>query len=519
MKSPSERPGADERYSALLNNSAAIRAVASAVEGTLGPKGLDCMLVDRHGEVVVTNDGVTILERMDAVHPAARMAINVARAQQQEVGDGTTTATIMAATLVSEGVEQVLRGVPVSRVIEGVRFGLNHSLDALAGMTAPVAGVNDPVLEHVALVAGRGHGDIARLVAGAARMVGERGLKNPSFKLSDCVLLQDGPESGLFLGVIVERQRVSREMPLRVANARLLIVDDALEPEEVDVEALATEAGFARYMELRDQFLESLRRAVNLGVNVVMTDRGICDAAEEYLAGAGVMAVQRVANSELRRVAQHVGAKMLKRTGLKKTPEEMADCLGTAGEVYEDERLRHIRILEGKGEPLPTILIGAATSEMGGERARMARDAADSLQSAYRGGVVPGGGAAELAAMRRLAERRNTAGGMAVYGVDSVIAALRRPLAQIAANSGFNALEKVEQVIAAQEQCGSDSLGLNCDTGEIADMGYLGILDPAPVKMYALKAAGELAESILRINVIMRQRDDGAGMAGEPGGS
>lgn len=508
MKNPGEHPDVDERYSALLNNSAAIRAVASAVEGTFGPRGLDCMLVDRHGGVVVTNDGVTILERMDTAHPAARMAIGVARAQQQEVGDGTTTATIMAGTLVTEGVEQVLKGVPVTRVIEGIRIGLACALETLKGMAKPVSGVADPLLERVARVAGRGHEDLSRLAVGAACMVGGEQLSDPAFKLSGCVLSQEGASDELLPGVIVERQRLSREMPLRVKEARILIIDDALEPEEVEAEALATEAGFARYLALRDEFLANLGRAISLGVNVVMTDRGIGDAAEEFLIDARVLAVQRVANSELRRAAEHTGARMLKRTGLRRAPEELAACLGLAGEVYEDERLKHIKILGGKGRPLPTVLVGAATSEAGGERARMAKDAADSLQAAFRGGVVPGGGAAELAAAGRLYRRRSEVGGMAAYGVDCVIAALRRPLAQIAANCGFNVLEKVEQVSAAQQQTGNDALGIDPDTGEVCDMSLAGVLDPALVKIQALRAAGELAESILRIHTIMRQRSD-----------
>ncbi|MCX7971027.1 MAG: chaperonin, partial [Negativicutes bacterium] len=119
----------DERMAALLANANAIRATAAAVEGTIGPKGLDTMLVDRFGEVVITNDGVTILDKMDTNHPAARMLINIAKAQQAEVGDGTTTATILASSLVDEGVRQVLRGVPVARVIEGMRFGLTAAAE------------------------------------------------------------------------------------------------------------------------------------------------------------------------------------------------------------------------------------------------------------------------------------------------------------------------------------------------------------------------------------------------------
>lgn len=514
LKSTGGQPDVDERYAALLTNSSAVRAVASAVEGTLGPKGLDCMMVDPHGGIVITNDGVTILQRMDAGHPAARMVVNAARAQQQQVGDGTTTATIMAGTLITEGVEQVLRGVPVARVIEGVRFGVSQALEAFAGIARRVETLNDPLLEQVALTAGRGHADIARQVCEAARLVGPEQLLDPAFKLSGAVLSYEGAAGEVFSGVVVDRRRLNRDMPVRVQDARVLVIDDALEPEEIEGEALATESGFARYLALRDGFIQNIRDVIALGVNVVMTDRGISDLAEEVLVDAGVLAVQRVASAELRRVAEHTGARALKRTGLKRSPDELAGCLGRAAEVYEDEKLEHIRVKGGAGRPAATVLVGAATAEVVGERERIARDAADSYQCAFAGGVVPGGGAVELAVMRRLSRVRETMQGMAAYGVDCVLAALKRPLAQIALNAGFNPLEKVEQVLAAQAHDQNDALGVDCDSGEVRDLCAAGVVDPAPVKVHALRAAGELAEAILRINTIIKQRESDI-LAGE----
>jgi len=146
----------DERLAALVTNANAIRAIASAVEGTLGPKGLDTMLVDKFGEVVITNDGVTILTQMEANHPAARMLINIAKAQQEEIGDGTTTATVMTGAMVGTGVEQVSRGVPVAKIIEGLRVGLKRGLELMREKARPVENLDQPVVRQVALVAGRG---------------------------------------------------------------------------------------------------------------------------------------------------------------------------------------------------------------------------------------------------------------------------------------------------------------------------------------------------------------------------
>ena len=160
---------ADESLAALMTNASAVRAIAAAVQGTIGPKGLDTMLVDRFGEVIITNDGVTILDKMDVNHPAAKMVINIAKAQQHEVGDGTTTATIMAGALVNEGVGQVLRGVPVARVIEGIRLGISLAQTELTKRAKAFKDIKDPKLSSIAMVAGRENADIADLVVQAAR--------------------------------------------------------------------------------------------------------------------------------------------------------------------------------------------------------------------------------------------------------------------------------------------------------------------------------------------------------------
>ncbi|WP_418790700.1 TCP-1/cpn60 chaperonin family protein [Phosphitispora sp. TUW77] len=505
----------DERLSALITNSNAVRAIASAVEGTLGPKGLDTMLVDRFGEVVITNDGVTILTTMEANHPAAKMLINIARAQQAEIGDGTTSATVMAGALVGEGVEQVSKGVPVTRVIEGIRAGIKKALELMRERAVSIKGLQDPVLRQVALVAGRDHEDIADLVVAAAGMTGEEKLKDPSFKLSDAIFSEEGADNEVFMGVIINKERICKHMPREVSEAKVLIIDDALEPEELGDEALATEAGFARYQELQEEFRSNLNKIVEMGIKVVLVDRGIDSFAEEVLTDAGIMAVQRVSNKELRKAAEHTGARPIKRTGLRKETADLGKYLGTAEKVFENEKLEHIRILQGGGKPMATILVGAATEEVVGERERIAKDAAASVQASVKGGIVPGGGSIELAVAREVEIVREHVRGMAVYGIDCVVDALKRPFFQIVANAGFNPLEKIGDVIAAQLREGRESLAIDCDTGDVADMFALGVADPALVKVHALKAAGEIAEAILRIDTIIKKKEDSGAQFGK----
>jgi chaperonin GroEL (HSP60 family) len=506
VKQVNENSEIDERLAALINNANAVRAVSAAVEGTIGPKGLDTMLVDKFGNVVITNAGVTILDLMEVNHPAAKMLINVAKAQHQEIGDGTTTATLLAGALIGHGVEQVIRGVPVARVIEGLRFGTQKVLDVFQKQGKNISDVHDPLLKQVALVAGREHGDIADLVVEAAVLIGREKLLDLNFKLADTVFSAVGARNKVFFGVVVNKERLTRQMPEMLEDARILIIDDALEPEEMEGEALGTELGFNRYMALRREFEDNLHKIPSLGVNLVLADRGICDLAEEIFSDLGIMAVQRVSHKELRRVAEHTGARMIKRTGLKKEISELKAYLGRAGWVFEDEKLGQIYIEQGAGKPMATIQVGAATDEVVGERARIAKDAAAAVQSALCGGVLPGGGAIELAALREVEKSRQQLKGMAAFGVDCVVEALKKPFSQIVANAGFNPLEKLGDVISGQSEKDIPSLAINCDTGEVADMYTLGVVDPAPVKIHAFKAAAEVAEAILRIDTIIKMK-------------
>lgn len=509
MKQPNDRPvEVDERLSALLSNAAAVRAVAAAVEGTLGPKGLNCMLVDRFGDVTITNDGSTILDRIEANHPAARMLIRTAKAQDSEVGDGTTTAAVLASALVSEGVSQIARGVPVTKVVEGISLGIRKAREVVQSMTRQIASLDDPLLRQAAYIAGREDAEIADLVVRAAGLLGKDKLTDPGFRLADTVIAKEGAENEVFTGLIVEKERMNRLMPRSLEDVSVLVVDDALEPEQIEDDALGTESGFARYLELKAEFTRNLQKIVDLGVGLLVAHKAVDDAAEDMLTDAGVLVIRRVSARDIARIVEHTGARAIKRTGLRRPADELAGFVGKCARVYEDERLEHIRIIGGAGKPAATILVGAATREVKDERQRIAEDAASAVQAVVNGGVVPGGGSTEIAAAREVLALRESVKGMASYGVDCVIQSLKKPLAQIVANAGFNPLEKVEDVIAAQAERKISSLAVNCDTGEIADMYELGVVDSTNVKLHALKAASEVAEAVLKINTIIRKRDD-----------
>lgn len=499
----------EQKFDLLENNANAVRAVMSAVESTIGPKGLDTMLVDQFGNVVITNDGITILDMMEVNHPVARMLIHAIDAQQEEVGDGTTTAALMAGEMVLHGLEQVNKGVPVAQVLAGLQYGVKEACRLMELEAIQIGSMDTGQLYNIAYIAGRENESIARLIMEGANLIGRDKLLEPGFRFSQRVRAIEGADSQVLNGVLVSKERFSIQMPLELhEQVKVLVIDDALEQEELNKNALTTESGFQQYLILKEEFKTNIQKIIDAGAQAVFVDRGVDDAAAELLEEAGVLVVARVPHKELVDLAEHVGAKLLKRTGLNKSAAELQKQFGTAEHIIGNEKLGNITVLGGAGKAsMATILVGAATGEVVGERERIAKDAAASVQSALQKGLVAGGGAAELAVARQLEQNKNGLSGMAVFGADCVIAALKKPFMQIVTNAGFNPLEKLGDVHKAQELQNNHHLSIDCDTGRIHDLYMAGIVDPLYVKLHSLKTAGEVAEAILRINIIVKKKE------------
>lgn len=498
----------EQKFNLLENNTNAVRAVMAAVESTIGPKGLDTMLVDQFGNVVITNDGVTILNMMEVNHPVASMLIHSINAQQEEVGDGTTTAALMAGEMVMYGLEQVSKGVPVAQVLTGLRYGVKEACRLMEREAVLIGSMDTGQLYNIAYVAGREDEDTARLIMEGAQLIGQDKLLEQNFRFSQRVKAVEGADSEVLNGILISKERLTRQMPLELQeNIKILVIDDALEQEEIKSGALATESGFQQYMVLKEEFKANIQKIIDAGTQAVFVDRGVDDLAAEMLEEAGILVVARVPHKELTDLAEHCGAKMLKRTGLRKSAEEIQKQFGTAMHIIGNEKLAHTKVLYGGGKAMATILVGATTGEVVGEKERIAKDAAASVQSALQKGLVAGGGAAELAVARQLEQNKNVLSGMAVFGADCVIAALKKPFMQIITNAGFNPLEKMGDVHKAQELQNNHHLSINCDTGRIDDLYIAGIVDPLYVKLHGLKTAGEVAEAILRINIIVKKKE------------
>ncbi|MEX2103847.1 MAG: TCP-1/cpn60 chaperonin family protein, partial [Bacilli bacterium] len=326
------------------------------------------------------------------------------------------------------------------------------------------------------------------------------------FKLSDIVIAHEGAENEVISGVLLNKERMNKQMPEQFTDVRVLVIQDALEPEDIDDEALGTEIGFSKYLEYKAEFQGNLTKLKQLGINMIVVDRGVDSSAEEFCIDHNIMVVQRVSSKDIRKVMDHTGARGVKRTALRKPIEDLESYVGFCESVEEDERLEKIRMIGGKGKPMATILVGASTGEVVGERERIAKDAASAVQAAVKGGYLPGGGSVEISIAREVERFRETIRGMEGFGVQAVANTLRKPLSQIVANAGFNPLEKVEEVKAAQIESNRDSYGIDCDTGKVLDLEEIGVIDPAPVKIHALKAAGEVCEAILKIHTIIRMK-------------
>lgn len=498
----------EDRFETLLNNANAARVISQTVEGTLGPKGLDIMMVDNFGDVVITNDGVTILNLMEVNHPAARMIINTARAQQAEIGDGTTTATIMAGALIAEGCQQVLKGVPVTRVIEGINLAIDEAIKIVTEHAQVIRKSDEKLLLDVALIAGRGHEDIARLVVDGAMEIGLETLRSPDYKLVDTIMAREFANNEVIKGIIINKEPLNKEMPKSLTDLKILVIDDNLAPEEIAAETLKTEAGFKYYLQAKNRYQENLLKIIDLGINVVIVDRAIDDIAEELFTQAGITCLHRVSSREIEYLCKYTGAKKIKRSSLNRTSEEIAKFLGYATQIIVDEKLEYTIIYDGQGEKNVTIMLGAATEEVVDEKERMAKDAASALQSAIQGGIVPGGGAMELWVASKLEGLAKETDGMVSWGVNCVKEALTKPFNCIVANAGFNPLEKLGDLVAKQCKENNYALGMDLETGQVISVLEAGIVDAAPVKIYAIKAAGEVATAILKINTIIRMKSE-----------
>ncbi|AFL96184.1 chaperonin subunit alpha [Thermococcus cleftensis] len=528
-------PEGTQRYvgrDAQRLNILAARIIAETVRTTLGPKGMDKMLVDSLGDVVVTNDGATILDRIDLQHPAAKMMVEVAKTQDKEAGDGTTTAVVIAGELLRKAEELLDQNIHPSIIVKGYTMAAEKAQEILEEIAIEVTPDDEGTLMKIAMTSITGknaesHKELfARLAVEAVKQVAEK--KDGKYVVDiDNIKIEKKAgesveESELVRGVVIDKERVHPRMPTKVENAKIALINEALEVKKTETDAKINITSPDQLMSFLEQEEKMLKEMVDqiaaTGANVLFVQKGIDDLAQHYLAKYGIMAVRRVKKSDMEKLAKATGAKIV--TNVKDlTPED----LGYA-ELVEERKIagESMIFVEGcKNPKAVTILIRGGTEHVIDEVERALEDAIKVVKDVMEDGyVLPAGGAGEIELSIRLDEYAKAVGGKEALAIEAFAEALKIIPKTLAENAGLDTVEMLVRVISEHKNRGK-SIGIDVFEGEPADMLAKGIIEPLRVKKQAIKSASEAAIMILRIDDVIAakiSKPEGGQGGGMPGG-
>ncbi|HDJ96478.1 MAG TPA: thermosome subunit [Candidatus Aenigmarchaeota archaeon] len=499
---------------AQKQNIAAAKAVADAVRTTLGPKGMDKMLVDSIGDIVITNDGVTILEEMEIEHPAAKMMVEVAKTQNEEVGDGTTTAVVLAGELLKKAEELLDQEIHPIVITRGFKMAKDESLKILEKMAIPVTLKDRSLLEKIAMTSMTGKSaekaseKLAKLVVDAVLTVVEK-INGRITVDTDNVKREKRhggsmEETELVKGIVIDKEVVHPGMPKLVKNARIALIDSALEVKETETDAkiqITSPEQLEAFVEQEERMLEDMvRKIAKSGANVVFCQKGIDDIAQHFLAKRGIMAVRRVKKSDMEKLARATGAKIV--TNLDDLTEK---DLGYA-KVVEEKKIageEMIFVRDCKNPKSVTILVRGSTEHVVDEIDRAIEDAIGAVASAIEvGKIVPGGGAPEIEVARNLRKFAEKLSGREQLAVNAFADAMEIIPRSLAENAGLDPIDILVELRVMHEK-GKATYGINLEEGKVDDMEKLGVVEPLKVKTQAIKSAAEAAEMILRIDDVI----------------
>jgi archaeal chaperonin len=517
--------------SALGNNIAAAKAIADAVRTTLGPRGLDKMLVDSMGDVVVTNDGVTILKEMDVDHPAAKMLVEVAKTQDQEAGDGTTTAVVLAGELLKRAEGLIDQNIHPTIISQGFRLASQKALEVLQQVSQPVQIADHDLLTRIAVTSmasksvsfDRDH--MGEIAVKAVTAVAEQKGTTYSVDLDNIQLIkkQGGSmtDTQLIEGVIVDKEKVHSGMPTRVENPKIALLDAALEIKKTEIDAkieINDPSQLNAFLQEEENMLRRMVEQVKKsGANVVLCQKGIDDLAQHFLAKEGIYAVRRVKKSDMEKLAKATGANIVSKVS-ELTPEDV----GHAGMVEErkigEDSLTFVT--GAKKAKAVSILIRGGTEHVIDEIERSLDDALNVVAVAVEDGryVFGGGATAEELAMR-LRDHAAKIGGREQIAFESFAEALETIPRTLSENAGLDPIDMLIELRKAHKN-GQQRAGVNLTTGKISDMGELHVIEPIRVGRQAIESATDAAVMILRIDDVIASKSSPppSGGPGGPGG-
>ncbi|NYT18034.1 MAG: thermosome subunit [Methanobacteriales archaeon] len=500
------------------------KALAGIVRTTLGPKGMDKMLVDGMGDIVVTNDGVTILREMDIEHPAAKMLVEVAKTQEDEVGDGTTTAVIIAGELLQKAEELLDLEIHPTTLVMGYRRAAAKALEVLEEISLDAS--DRETLLQVAMTAMTGKGTetarepLAELIVSAVQQVEEDGEVNK--KSINIQRIQGATinESEIVNGVVLDKGRADNSMPKNVENARIALLKYPLEVKDLETDAkikLTDPSQMQAFLENEEQMIRDMvDKVLESGANVIFCQKGIDDLAQHYLAREGILALKRVRKSDMERLEKATGARTV--TNIE---DLSSDDLGEAGKVYEkkifDEVLTFIE--ECPDPKAVSIILRGSTKHVAAEVERAVEDAIGVVSSTVEDGkVVYGGGAPEIAISKALRDYADTVSGREQLAISAFADALEVVPRTLAENAGLDQIDAIVDLRAAHEH--SFQMGLDVFKGDVTDMKEANVVEPQRVKKQAIQSAAEAAEMILRIDDMIASAGikEPEGMEGMPPG-
>jgi thermosome len=527
LKEGSERTKGRDAQS---RNILAAKTIASAVKSTLGPKGMDKMLVDSMGDVVITNDGATILKEMDIEHPAAKMMAEIAKTQDEEVGDGTTSAVVIAGELLKRAEDLLDQEVHPTLVATGYRLAAEKAYTILDAMASDITPEDTETLKKIALTSMTGKGaEVAKgmltdLTVDAVRMIGGHGSKKIDTDLIKLEKKMGGSteDTELIKGMVIDKERVHPGMPQKVENAKIVLINSSLEIEKTEVDAKIEISAPEQLKSFLDEEEKMLKEMVDTikesGANVLFCQKGIDDLAQHYLAKEGIFAVRRVKESDMKKLANATGGKIL--TSLEEVRSE--DC-GEAG-LVEERKIGGEEMIFVEDCPNPkavSILLRGGTEHVVAEIERGVTDGLRVVACALEDGkYVAGGGAAEIELALKLRDYAASVGGreqLAIQAFADAVEVIPRSLAE---NAGLDPIDMLVALRSAHEK-GETNAGLDVFKGKPSNMVDSGVIEPLRVKIQAISSGTESATMILRIDDVIAasatQPPSGGGMSPEGG--
>ena len=515
---------------AQYNNIRAAMAIADAVRSTLGPKGMDKMLVDSMGDVVITNDGVTILKEIEVEHPAAKMIVEVAKAQDEECGDGTTTAVVLAGELLKNAMDLIEQDIHPSVIAEGYRLASKKACEVLEKVAIEVKPDDEELLKRLAETAMTGKVAeankemLAEIAVKAVKAVAEE--INGKIKVDLDNVKVEKKQGGsvedteLINGIILDKERVHPDMPTVVKNAKILLLNAALEVKKTEVDAqirITDPEQLQKFLDQEEKMIkEMVDKIKNSGANVLICQKGIDDLAQHYLAKAGIFAVRRVKKSDMEKLSRATGASIL--TDL---DEIKPEDLGEAGKVEERKigEDKMVFITDCKVAKAVSILVRGGTEHVVDEIERGLHDALSVVAVAMEDGkMITGGGSSAIEISMALRDYAATVGGREQLAIEKFADAVEVVPRALATNAGIDPIDILIKLRKEHSE-GKKHIGVDVFKGDVGDMKELNVLEPLRVGVQAIKSATEAAIMILRIDDVIAAREvEKKGKGKEEGG-